>query len=92
MALLRVIVVLVASLLTLQGEALAQAGKVYRVGLVGAGAPDVGLLGPTAVNAFAKRGYVADQNILFERRAGQGKARLTACPGSSTNSSPTMST
>ena len=41
--------------------ALAQAGKVYRVGLVGAGAPDVGLLGPTTVNAFAKRGYVAKQ-------------------------------
>jgi ABC-type uncharacterized transport system substrate-binding protein len=74
MALLRVIVVLIASLPALQGGgALAQAGKVYRVGLVGAGAPDVGLLGPPAVNAFAKRGYVADQNILFERRAGQGK-------------------
>jgi len=73
MALLRVIIVLTASLLALEGGALAQAGKVYRVGLVGAGAPDVGLLGPTTVNAFAKRGYVADQNILFERRAGQGK-------------------
>jgi putative ABC transport system substrate-binding protein len=73
MALLRVIIVLTASLLALHGGALAQAGKVYRVGLVGAGAPDVGLLGPTTVNAFAKRGYVADQNILFERRAGQGK-------------------
>jgi putative ABC transport system substrate-binding protein len=73
MALLRVIIVLIASLVALQGGALAQAGKVYRVGLVGAGAPDVGLLGPTTVNAFAKRGYVADQNILFERRAGQGK-------------------
>jgi putative ABC transport system substrate-binding protein len=73
MALLRVIIVLTASLLALQGGALAQAGKVYRVGLVGAGAPDVGLLGPPTVNAFAKRGYVADQSILFERRAGQGK-------------------
>src|ERR1700730_7003996 len=73
MALLRVIIVLIASLVALQGGALAQAGKVYRVGLVGAGAPDVGLLDPTTVNAFAKRGYVADQNILFERRAGQGK-------------------
>jgi putative ABC transport system substrate-binding protein len=73
MALLRVIIVLIASLVALHGGALAQAGKVYRVGLVGAGAPDVGLLGPTTVNAFAKRGYVADQNILFERRAGQGK-------------------
>jgi len=73
MALLRVIIVLIASLVALHGGALAQAGKVYRVGLVGAGAPDAGLLGPTTVNAFAKRGYVADQNILFERRAGQGK-------------------
>ncbi|HWZ66449.1 MAG TPA: ABC transporter substrate-binding protein [Stellaceae bacterium] len=73
MALLRVIIVLIVSLVALQGGALAQAGRVYRVGLVGAGAPDVGLLGPPMVNAFAKRGYVADQNILFERRAGQGK-------------------
>jgi hypothetical protein len=39
MALLRVIIVLIASLLALEDGALAQAGKVYRVGLVGAGAP-----------------------------------------------------
>ena len=73
MTILRRIVFAAAALALLQAGALAQSGKVYRVGLVGAGAPDVGLLGPPVVNAFAKRGYVADQNILFERRAGQGK-------------------
>ena len=73
MTILRRIVFAAAALALLQAGALAQSGKVYRVGLVGAGAPDVGLLGSPVVNAFAKRGYVADQNILFERRAGQGK-------------------
>jgi len=73
LTILRRIVFAAAALALLQAGALAQSGKVYRVGLVGAGAPDVGLLGSPVVNAFAKRGYVADQNILFERRAGQGK-------------------
>jgi putative tryptophan/tyrosine transport system substrate-binding protein len=73
MTILRRIVFATAALVLLQTGVLAQSGKVYRVGLVGAGAPDVGLLGPPVANAFAKRGYVADQNILFERRAGQGK-------------------
>jgi putative ABC transport system substrate-binding protein len=72
-AFLRRIVFVAAAMALLQTGALAQSGKVYHVGLVGAGAPDVGLLGPPVANAFAKRGYVADQNILFERRAGQGK-------------------
>jgi len=77
MALLRVIVVLVASLLALQGGALAQAGKVYRVGLVSIGAPGVLILGPEVARDFAQRGYVDGQNIVFERRAAQGKvARL----------------
>jgi hypothetical protein len=86
----RCIVFAAAAFALLQSGALAQSGKVYRVGLVGAGAPDVGLLGPPVANAFAKRGYVADQNILFERRAGQGK--VDRLPGSSTNSSPAVST
>ena len=73
MTILRRIVFAAAALALLQAGAFAQSGKVYRVGLVGAGAPDVGLLGPPVANTFAKRGYVADQNILFERRAGQGK-------------------
>ena len=77
MALLRVIVVLVASLLALQGGALAQAGKLYRVGLVSIGAPGVLILGPEVARDFAQRGYVDGQNIVFERRAAQGKvARL----------------
>jgi putative ABC transport system substrate-binding protein len=77
MALLRVIVVLVASLLALQGGALAQAGGVYRVGLVSIGAPGVLILGPEVARDFAQRGYVDGQNIVFERRAAQGKvARL----------------
>jgi putative ABC transport system substrate-binding protein len=69
----RRIVFVAAAMALLQATALAQSGKVYRVGLVGVGAPDVGLLGSPVANAFAKRGYVADQNIRFERRAGQGK-------------------
>ena len=53
---------------------LAQSGKVYRVGLVIAGAPDTGMLGPGMVSATStKRGYVVDKNIVFERRAAQGK-------------------
>ena len=79
MALLRVIVVLAAALLALQGGALAQAGKVFRVGLVAVGAPDTGVLGPGMVHNFTQRGYVDGQTIAFERRAAQGK--LDRLPG-----------
>jgi putative ABC transport system substrate-binding protein len=79
MALLRVIIVLIASLLALQGGALAQAGKVYRVGLVTVGVPDTGSLGPGMVRNFTQRGYVDGQTIAFERRAAQGK--LDRLPG-----------
>ncbi len=73
MALLRITVVLIASLLALQDGALAQAGKVFRVGLVAVGAPDTGILGAGMERNFAQRGYVVGQNIVFERRAAQGK-------------------
>jgi ABC-type uncharacterized transport system substrate-binding protein len=73
MALFRGIAFLVICVLAPQGDALAQSGKIYRVGLVGPGAPGVGILGPGVVDAFAKRGYIADKNIVFERRAGEGK-------------------
>src|SRR5438067_12421366 len=56
-----------------QAVALAQAPKVYRVGLVGVGAPDTGILGPGMVRNFTQRGYVDGQTIVFERRAAQGK-------------------
>jgi len=56
-----------------QVVAFAQSGKVYRVGLVGVGAPDTGILGPGMVRNFTQRGYVVDQNIVFERRAAEGK-------------------
>jgi putative tryptophan/tyrosine transport system substrate-binding protein len=73
MAVLRGIAFLVASVLALQGEALAQSGRVYRVGLVGIGAPDTGILGPGVERDFAQRGYVVGQNLVLERRAAQGK-------------------
>jgi putative ABC transport system substrate-binding protein len=63
----------------LQTGALAQSGKVYRVGLVGVGAPDTGILGPKMVENFTRRGYVVDRDIVFERRAAQGK--LDRLPG-----------
>jgi putative ABC transport system substrate-binding protein len=63
----------------LQAGALAQSGKVYRVGLVVVGAPDAGILGAGMVRNFTKRGYVVDQNLVFERRAAQGK--LDRLPG-----------
>jgi putative ABC transport system substrate-binding protein len=63
----------------LQSAALAQSGKVYRVGLVGVGAPDTGILGPGMARNFTQRGYVDGQTIAFERRAAQGK--LDRLPG-----------
>jgi putative ABC transport system substrate-binding protein len=51
--------------------AIAQSGKVYRVGLVSGGTPDAGI-----VRHFTQRGYVVDGNIVFERRAAQGKLDL----------------
>ena len=63
----------------LQTGALAQSGKVYRVGLVGVGAPDTGILGPKMVENFTRRGYVVNRDIVFERRAAQGK--LDRLPG-----------
>jgi putative ABC transport system substrate-binding protein len=65
--------------LMLQTGALAQSGKVYRLGLVAVGAPDTGILGPKMVQNFTRRGYVVDRDIVFERRAAQGK--LDRLPG-----------
>jgi putative tryptophan/tyrosine transport system substrate-binding protein len=79
LALLRQIAVAAAALALLQAGALAQSGKVYRVGLVVVGAPDAGILGAGMVRNFTKRGYVVDQNLAFERRAAQGK--LDRLPG-----------
>lgn len=73
MALLRRIVAAVAAIVLLQAAALGQSGKVYRVGLVSVGAPDTGILGSGMVRNFTRRGYVADGNIVFERRAAQGQ-------------------
>ena len=71
MALLRWFGVALPLLLPL--TAAAQSGKVYHVGLVGVGAPNAGIMGPGMEKDFAKRGYVAGQNIVFEKRAAQGK-------------------
>ncbi len=65
--------VVAAALASLPARALAQAGKPYRVGLVTVGAPNTGVQSPGVVKAFARRGYVEGQNIVFERRAAQGK-------------------
>jgi putative ABC transport system substrate-binding protein len=63
----------------LQTGALGQSGKVHHVGLVGVGAPDTGILGHKMVENFTRRGYVVDRDIVFERRAAQGK--LDRLPG-----------
>ena len=75
----RIIIAVSAIVLLTQSGALAQSGKVYRVGLVAVGAPDVGILGPKMVQNFTQRGYVVDVNIVFERRAAEGK--LDRLPG-----------
>jgi putative tryptophan/tyrosine transport system substrate-binding protein len=62
-----------AALALLHAGALAQSSKVYRVGLVSVGAPGVLILGPGVARDFAQRGYVEGQNIVFERRAAEGK-------------------
>src|SRR3984893_15802832 len=72
MALLRRIAVAAAAMALLQAGALAQSGKVYRVGLVAGGAPETGVLGPGMARSNTKRGYVADQNLVSERRTPQG--------------------
>ncbi len=79
MALLRRIIVAAAAMALLHAGALAQSAKVYRVGLVTGGAPETGVLSPGVVRDFAQRGYVVDRNIVFERRAAQGK--LDRLPG-----------
>jgi ABC-type uncharacterized transport system substrate-binding protein len=68
-----------AVLSSLQAGAFAQTSKVYRVGLVAVGAPDTGILGTGMVRNFTRRGYVVDGNLVFERRAAQGK--LDRLPG-----------
>jgi putative ABC transport system substrate-binding protein len=57
---------------------LAQSGRVYRVGLVSVGAAGSGIVGPAMAPNFARRGYTVDGNIVFERRAAQGKLDLLA--------------
>jgi putative ABC transport system substrate-binding protein len=66
-------VVATAAFALLQAAALAQPSKVYRVGLVSVGAPDTGVLGAGMARNFTQRGYAVDGNIVFERRAAQGK-------------------
>ena len=75
MTILRRIVFAAAAFALLQSAALAQSAKVYRVGLVGVGAPDTGVLGPGMARNFTQRGYVDGQTIAFDRRAAQGKRR-----------------
>ena len=41
--------------------------------------PDTGILGAGMVRNFTQRGYVDGQNIIFERRAAEGK--LDRLPG-----------
>ncbi len=74
MSLSRRTVIAAAALASLRAPAIAQSNKVFRVGLVTVGAPGSSVLSPAVVAAFAKRGYVENQNISFERRAAQGKA------------------
>ena len=66
-------VLLLVCAFALPGVALAQSDKIYRVGLVAVGPADSGILAPGMVGNFTKRGYVVDKNIVFERRAAQGK-------------------
>jgi putative tryptophan/tyrosine transport system substrate-binding protein len=75
----RIIIAVSAIVLLTQSGALAQSGKVYRVGLVAVGAPDAGILGPKMAQNFTRRGYVVDVDIVFERRAAEGK--LDRIPG-----------
>jgi putative tryptophan/tyrosine transport system substrate-binding protein len=50
------------------------ASKVYRVGLLSAGAPiaDKSPLGAPLIRGLAKHGYVLDRNLVFERRGADG--------------------
>jgi putative ABC transport system substrate-binding protein len=70
---LRTAIFAAAAIALLQIGALAQSGKIHRVGLIAVGAPDTGILGPGMVQDFAKRGYAVDRNIVFERRAAEGQ-------------------
>jgi len=69
----RGIVLAITAIVSVQADAAAQSGSVYRVGLVSVGAPDAGILGPAMIADFTRRGYVVDRNIIFERRAAQGE-------------------
>jgi putative ABC transport system substrate-binding protein len=79
MIILRRTVLSAAGVALMHAIALAQPGKVYRVGLVSVGAPGVLILGPGVARDFAQRGYVEGRNIVFERRAAQGK--INSLPG-----------
>jgi ABC-type uncharacterized transport system substrate-binding protein len=48
--------------------------KVYRVGLLSAGAPitDDSPFGRTLIHGFGQRGYTLDKNLAFERRGAEG--------------------
>ncbi len=54
---------------------LAQAqAKVWRIGLLGAGAPaDKGPFGPPLIHGLAERGYAVGQNLAFESRGAGGQ-------------------
>jgi putative ABC transport system substrate-binding protein len=56
--------------------AIAQAGKVYRLGVLSGGAPVLPNAGPGAIliNSLAQQGYRLGQNLIFEMRASTGKS------------------
>jgi putative ABC transport system substrate-binding protein len=56
--------------------AIAQAGKVYRLGILSGGAPVLPNAGPGAIliNSLAQQGYRLGQNLIFEMRASTGKS------------------
>ena len=66
-------VLAVAALCLMAGSSNAQDGKVYRVGLISPGPPNVGLLGPAMEQAFARLGYQPGKTMEFERKAALGK-------------------
>src|ERR1700733_2522574 len=47
--------------------------KVFRIGLVHVGIPGSCILSPALKDAFARRGYIEDKTVIFERFAAEGR-------------------
>ena len=69
----RMALTILAALALCSGAMAQSSPKVFRIGLVHVGIPGSCILSPALKDAFARRGYIEDKTVIFERFAAEGR-------------------